>query len=595
MCDIPRNPKRLPLPEGICFVRGLRGEGDTKPADYGDKPKVRQFKGQAFLAAKARREEFLKIHRATGRPPADICRQMGISIHTYKRWRDKYPDFAARYDIERQDRREEDGQLTYTGDFDTFRRVYMHMKSPWFHLMIVNALESCEPGQIVLILCPPEHGKTTLLEDFINYKLGTDPQCRVTVVSEQQKHAKRVLRRVKARMEFDGGFREYVLRFGPFTPQDESRGQPWAEDHFDVFKRGQFDERDYNAAALGITSAIAGARADWLILDDCQSLKSLNQTESIVDKMRQDFFSRPGMKGRICILGTRVGEDDIYNRLIDADLIDKLIVFPAHNPDGEWLWPERYSADEYRKMRKRVGEQAWFRNYMQRPSAAQEQTFTHEIVQACHNTTRSVIADCPQHDSKITPVVVTLDPALGGANCIMALGFHPRKLLYLSSRVDHGLTRTEQIFDLLEQTIIRWNQPGVSRVTEVVIEANAFQKGLIGDDRLREITKRYGVRVVPHVTGTNKPDPELGVAGMALMFMREEIDLPYADEASRREVDLFRHELVAWRRHVSGTRLRQDRVMTAWFGWLRWRGQRAVHAADPSQFKTAGSPLRRSA
>jgi hypothetical protein len=254
-----------------------------------------------------------------------------------------------------------------------------------------------------------------------------------------------------------------------------------------------------------------------------------------------------------------------------------------------------------------VGEPAWFRNFMQSPVATQDHTFTEAIIEKCLNYSRSVVADCPmiteevdgQLTSRMTPVTVTVDPALGGGNAVMALGFHPKRLLYLASRVDWGFTRNEQIFDVIEEFIIRWNQPGVSWVDQVIVEAMAFQKGLLTDERMQQLIDRYGINVVPHLTGNNKYDENIGVASMAMDFRRGDIDLPYADEPSRREVDLMLQELYAWKPYKRGNRLRQDRVMAKWFGWIRWKiarlALRAQNNNSADQFKSRPSPLRESA
>lgn len=558
--------------------------------------------GGGFTKSETRRQEVLDTI-ATGLGIYEALAKCEVKRATYEKWRQRHKDFALKASTLHQRNRKQK-EIQFTGDFASFRARFLGNRSTWFQLKAVEALEECRQGEIVLLLWPPEHGKTSLIEDFCNYVLGhKDPQARVTVVSERKDHAVKVLRRIKNRMEHDGPCPEYVARFGPFAPRDEDRRkgvqQPWADDHFDVRHRGAFDERDFSMQAVGVNTGIAGARADWLIIDDCQSIKSLNQTSMIVEKLRQDFFSRPGMFGRICILGTRVGELDVYNDLIEEGLIDRLIVFPAYRDklDGtvEWLWPERYTPDQYERMRKRVGEQAWARNYMQRPSAASDSTFNLKMVDPCKNDARSVIATCPQEGGRVTPVTLTLDPALGGANAIFALGNLPNRLCYLSSRVDHGLTRVEEIFDLLEQFVHTWNEPGISRVTELVIESMAFQRGLLEDDRLREMTDRFGIRVVPHLTGNNKYDEDMGVASMALSFMRGQIDLPYSDVVSRREVDALVAELLAWRPLKRGNKLKQDRVMALWFGWRRWRAmyRTSPRRSDTSQFRTDSSPLRR--
>lgn len=556
--------------------------------------------GGGFTAAQQRRQDVLDAVKS-GLSIYDALRKFGVQRTNYEKWRQRHPDFAAKISAARQANRAR-RTIEYKGDFASFRARFLGNPSPWFQLKAVEALEDCQQGEIILLLFAPEHGKTSLIEDFCNFRLAKHPQERITVVSERKDHAVKLLRRVKNRMEHDGPCPEYVTKFGPFAPRDEDRRkgiqQPWADDHFDVRLRGAFDERDYSMQAVGVNTGIAGTRADWLILDDCQSVKSAGQTTMIVEKLRQDFFSRPGMFGRIAILGTRVSELDIYNELIEAGLIDRLICFPAYTTkiDGtvEWLWPERYSPEQYEQMRKRVGEAAWWRNYMQRPTAATEATFTKEMIDGCKNNSRSVISVCPQINGETTPVTVSLDPALGGVNAIFALGNLPRRLCYLSSRVDQGLTRVEEIFDLLEQQIIRWNEPGISRVTEVVIENMAFQRGLLDDERMREMVARYGFRVLPHQTGSNKYDADLGVASMALTFIRGQVDLPYSDEPSRREIDALTGELLAWRPLKRGTKLKQDRVMALWFAWIRWRGrQHQFRTFDNRVFRTQGSPLRR--
>lgn len=620
MCDLPRPRHRPWKPKEyadgadlfLCFDRST---DKWMPADLGD-IKRKHPKGvvpvgdpansrkpvlTAYKQGQARRAEFLK-HVTEHHSIQDAVAHLGIHMNTYTRWRQKYPDFAARVDLARGIRVAD--RMDYTGSFADFRRNYLGMSTTWFQQRAVTALEECKEGEIILMLWHPESGKTTTVCDFINMKLALDPTCRITVVSENRNHAMKMLRRVRNRMEPDGPTPLYVRTFGPFVP-DEATGkrgaaQPWAADHFDVRQREHYDEQDYSCSAAGITTAIQGTRADWLIIDDVQSLKSLNQTDAYVDKMRQDFFSRSGMFGRICILGTRVGNDDVYRRLLDEELVDTLIKFPAQDNDGNWLWPERYTEEQYLKIRKRVGESAWWRNYMQEPASAKDSAFTKEIVEPCFNEARSVIADAPQErdaygNLQVLPVVVGVDPALGSINSITACGLGAKKLYYLSSRADTGFTRNEEIFAAIEEMVIRWNQPGVSKVVEVVIEAMNFQQGLVDDDRMRELVKRYGFRVVPSLVGVNKYDPNIGVTSMPLSFMRHEIDLPFADRASEAEVRIFAAELYAWREGKRGNRLRQDRVMSFWYCWRRFKAKRAFVGVDPTQFSSKPSPLRRSA
>jgi hypothetical protein len=591
-------PGETEPPDGL----RLGHDGKLEPIPDPDiAPRRRHGQGRsrsAFYEARDRRNRFVALTEE-GKSLDEACAAVGVVRNTYARWRERFPDFAARVDVARAGHKDVT-HIDYRGNFTSFRKRYLKMDTTWFQHQFVTALEECPPGEIIMVLWPPEHGKTTTIEDFVNYRLGIDPNSRITVVSERQAHAKRIVRRVRRRMEMDGPTRDYVRKFGPFeVPRDDKHRskQPWTDEHLDVWKRSveHFDERDYNLQAVGLGTTIQGVRADWMIFDDIQGLKSINMTESNFELIRQDFFSRPGILGRIVFCGTRVGDNDIYQRLMEEGLIDRLILFPAHDSHGEWLWPERYSEQQYLRLRKRVGEPAWFRNYMQRPTMGKEATFDRDVMLECCNDRRSVDADCPSDPDRpgaTVPVTIQVDPALGGANATTVVGLHQRQLVYLHGRVDHDLTSTAQIFDVVEEYIHRYDVPHVSKVTEVVIEAMAFQRGLITDQRADEIRRRFGISIVPHMTGANKYDPDLGVAAMALDFRRRRFDLPFADDRSKDMVLELVAEAVAWRPLKRGTRLRQDRLMALWFGWMRWRHQLTIGSGGGGGWHTEASVLR---
>jgi hypothetical protein len=552
-----------------------------------------------YYEGRARRDAFLALVRA-GSDIMGACTELGVSQQTYRSWRRRWPQFGAEIDSARVSAKDAHSlRVGWTGGFAEFRKAYFGMDSPWFHLEIIDAIEHAEPGSITLILLPPEHGKTTLLEDFVNYKLATDPSYRFTYGSERIHHGEKVSGRVRGRMEVDGPCADYVSRFGPFAPQagedrtDQRKSrQPWGDRRFNVYKKGNHDERDYSFVAIGIGAAIAGTRTDRLIIDDVQSLKSLTQTDKIVEVLRQDWFSRPGTKGSTIIVGTRVGDLDVYQALMDATrpdgtpLLHRVIVYPAVRPDptgqGEklYLWPERYSPAEYELMEGTVGPEAWSRNYQQRPRVKGQASFTAEIIAGCDDPMRSWYMDPP---ADAWGVGLSIDPALGGQNVVLAAALGP-KLTVLDSQGDYGLVRTEQIISVAADFCARWHGRGLP-ITDVVIEEMAFQRGLPNDERLKELQRQYGFNIRPHQTNNNKNDPNLGVTAMALSMIRTEIVLPAAtDEATTGRIQPLRDELLRWRPHVRGTKLKMDRVMALWFLWLLWRQRK------PSLLRTGQGP-----
>ena len=344
--------------------------------------------------------------------------------------------------------------------------------------------------------------------------------------------------------------------------------------------------------SLGWRSKIAGTRTDHLHIDDIQSRVSLNLTEQMFEIFRQDWLTRPGEQGRTSINGTRVGEDDFYERVmeqIDSDIL-RVIKFPAivtdEKGEPEPLWPDFFSLESLDRIRRKVGEEAWSRNYMQEPSSSAAATFTDESIHKCLNPLRSVNHEPPKDCS----VYIGVDPALGSNNCVIAATPHEGKLKILFIREDVGLTRNEQILGIVEDAVLQCGRNG-SSVSDVIIEAMVFQKGLSRDERLIEMTQRYGFRVREHLTGMNKYDETIGVPSMALSFMRGEIDIPYADDPStRHQADQLIRQLKAWRPMKRGTKLRQDQVMALWFIWILWRQRKQSFDLDTSQFNFGGLP-----
>ena len=83
---------------------------------------------------------------------------------------------------------------------------------------------------------------------------------------------------------------------------------------------------------------------------------------------------------------------------------------------------------------------------------------------------------------------------------------------------------------------------------------NAFQKGLLEDDRMMELQQRFGFRLIPHTTNRNKADPDLGIPSMPMAMIRREITIPWADEESTTVMGVLLDQLHIWRPWMGGNR-----------------------------------------
>ncbi|MGH9033748.1 MAG: hypothetical protein ACRDZV_16615, partial [Acidimicrobiia bacterium] len=372
---------------------------------------------------------------------------------------------------------------------------------------------------------------------------------------------------------------EWQNRFGPFRDDTLDRDRPWNQHYVKVHKA--VGRRDWTFQACSWRSKVYGARCDWLVIDDVQSIGSLNLTEQILDNLRLTFFTRPGRKGRTVIVATRVGIGDVCERLVEeipGDMI-RVVQIPALDEDGNSYCPEMWPTEALDAKRKVVGDVIWMTGYMMAPLSAGANTFTAEMLDEARDRTRVY---GQRLDIPISLTITGLDPALGGGNALVCAQTTATRFHLLAAKVNYGLARNE---DILEHVRLFAQY----HFTELVVERNSQQRGLARDERLKEMSKLFGFKVVEHETGGNKWDFVYGVGAMAASFILNQITVPDGDADSRRLMEPWRSELLAWRPNVDPKLLRQDLVMATWFTWLIWM-QRRKRVGQTGGWKMRGTP-----
>lgn len=136
--------------------------------------------------------------------------------------------------------------------------------------------------------------------------------------------------------------------------------------------------------AAGVGGAIAGRRADLVVIDDPVRSREDADSELIRDKTwdwyKSDIYTRLKPGGRIVLIQTRWHEDDLAGRLL-ADMAKggdqwEVISLPALAEEndpigralGEPLWPEWEDLEELARKRRAVGPREWSALYQQRPA-----------------------------------------------------------------------------------------------------------------------------------------------------------------------------------------------------------------------------------
>jgi hypothetical protein len=561
----------------------------------------------AQVEAERKRVRILELV-ANGASVQEALQGTNTSRGQYEKWRSRWPEWRVALDEQR---------TTVAGPVDgmdmshaAFSLRYFGIDYAPFQLDFIERMEALPPGDILLALWPPEHGKTTVFENYASQKLAQFPEHRFTVASGSQRIASKITGRVRRRMSTGGSASDFVRDWGPFEPQTgvgRKGGQPWHDGYFNVYKKSAHDERDNSMQAIGRDTEIVSTRTDHLHVDDLQSTKTIKLTDKLVEWFRQDALSRPGEYGKTSAAATRVGEDDVWGRLMDDEDLDGIlhvVKYPAlvtNSETGELepLFPQRYSLEQLMRMKAKSGQEPWDRGYMQEPGASGvDRPIDDDAIERCKDhgrRWRDTITQGAQH-------IITVDPALGGWSCVMGWEISEAKQL-CAVRLDErrGLQRNEQIMEQIGRVLMDIKGGG-GRITDVIIETMNFQKGLARDERLLKLRDEHGFALRDHLTGWNKYDVAVGIGSMAADIRAGEIRIPYFGDSEHRGTQLESDELFRqWKKWKNGTALRGnkvriDRLMTTWFAWIWWqkRYKTAVTEQESStSWKRNGLPFKR--
>jgi hypothetical protein len=548
--------------------------------------------------------EILKFYEL-GHSAEDACRMAGKSKEIWKYYRRTDEDFATKADLIQGRRAGARTAPPKEISFEEFSEKYLNTKLFRHQLQWVDVIEGrvprdLHPGQVyhrgdpdaVIINTPPGHAKsTTITMNYVTYKIVTQPDFRVVIISKTETMAKKFLVGIKRRLT-SPQFAKLQIDFAPSSGFEES-AQAWTSKMI-YFGHSESDQKDPNVEVLGIGQQIYGARADLIILDDVEDLNNAHQYEAHMDYIMQDVMTRDAP---LVVVGTRVAPVDLYSELLNSEHYDgddsdwtylsqPAILQAADDPrdwvtlwpktdrphsrhpgqqDKDGLWP-KWDGPRLAALRRKIRPATWALVYQQQPTA-EDATFSIEAINNVQEQrARGALVKC------FSPYTVAgLDPATsaGFTACTVLTvdrDSAKRHLIDVFNRQVRAEGLRNLIFDFTEKY----------GVNEWVIERNAFQAFLTQDREINTFLASRGVRLREHTThGGNKHDPDWGVASLDTLFRgwqdnRALLTLPALNpnEAYR----TFKEQLVTWYPNAPKTQ-KTDLVMSFWFAELGCRDQ----------------------
>jgi predicted phage terminase large subunit-like protein len=200
-----------------------------------------------------------------------------------------------------------------------------------------------------LVLAPRGFGKSTMLSIVrCIFEIVRNPDIRILLVSNTQRQAEAFIREVRGHFEQNVIFRKV---FGNFA------GSKWTDRELIARGRRRI-AKEPTIYSTGIDGALVSRHFDLVICDDIVSQNS-SRTESRREKLKIWFFKvlLPCLEpdAKIAVIGTRYHYLDLYGYLMESGFVQSATVIRALNPKGESSWPEKFSAQQLKQLRRDAG------------------------------------------------------------------------------------------------------------------------------------------------------------------------------------------------------------------------------------------------
>jgi len=246
-----------------------------------------------------------------------------------------------------------------------------------------------------LLLAPRGHGKSSIAAIvFAIWKVVTNPDVRILLVSNTHDQAKVFLREIRTHLERNPCFRAV---FG------DLRAGKWSDT--ELLVRRDLIAKEATVTATGANGLVVGRHFDVIIADDIVDEEN-SWSETQRSKLHTWFYKTlfPCLEpdGELHVIGTRYHGGDLYGQILaraanrapgpqcappDEDAEAALPISPwairedrAVDADSV-LWPERFSAGHLAEIRAELGEVIFACQYLNDPSGADDAIFKEDWLQ----------------------------------------------------------------------------------------------------------------------------------------------------------------------------------------------------------------------
>jgi hypothetical protein len=411
--------------------------------------------------------------------------------------------------------------------------------------------------------------------------------------------------------------------YGRFKPKENSA--IWRMEEFVVeqIDGAATNNKEATVAAYGMDAEFIGARANLCLFDDAANSDNARDgvgRDRFLEKWDSVAEARCEPGGLLGVIGQRLSMIDLYAHCLskkavldDADHDDDgtpletpkyhHIVYPAYHPEldtgpdsrkvtsppwpnGPLLDPRRIPWRDLAYVRNH-SEDRFRLVYQQEDPEKNPLLIRKEWLHGTIGDDGVMYPGCFDRDRALGKVpvgladpiisIATVDPSPSnywgiiwwlyqpatGLRHIVDIAF---KRMTAEELLGWSIDRNEHV-GLMEEWQERSKDLG-RPITRWIVEINAAQRFLLAHEFVRRWIGKHRVDIVPHTTGRNKIDDNLGVEALLPPVYRAGlVRIPYGQGGDHWRVDEFIRELVQWSPdRKNGT----DLVMAHWFAELHW-------------------------
>ena len=251
--------------------------------------------------------------------------------------------------------------LKYASDPALFIKDIIGLKVTDFHKEWLDLFEN---NRFISILAPRGHGKSSILSGYLTWKIVTNPNIRILIVTLNQDMADRMMSVIQKNLEKN---EKLISIFGKQRTYDD-----WSRSSLTVAPCTRTRTKESTVQVVGITASMVGGHYDIIVLDDIvddRNSKTKYRRNEIINWYNQTLTPMVIPKtGKIIIIGTRWHQDDFYAYVASLPsytqrIYKALIEEPKDDKEAKVLWPEMYPYEELMKIKRSHGNVAFMMQY----------------------------------------------------------------------------------------------------------------------------------------------------------------------------------------------------------------------------------------